>query len=87
MFVDGTASYRHVFSKTDIVEERLSYFSTEKQMLQGIEIPPEVAIYFAYYNFCRVHQTLRVTPAMQMGTSRSGLVSRRTLVAFGERGD
>jgi IS1 family transposase len=25
------------------------------------------AIYFAYYNFCRVHQTLRVTPAMEAG--------------------
>ncbi len=23
------------------------------------------AVYFAYYNFCRVHQTLRVTPAME----------------------
>jgi IS1 family transposase len=28
-----------------------------------------VAIYFAYYNFCRVHQTLRVTPAMEAGLS------------------
>src|SRR5438445_7142382 len=26
-----------------------------------------VAIYFMHYNFCRVHQTLRVTPAMQAG--------------------
>jgi IS1 family transposase len=26
-----------------------------------------VALYFAYYNFCRVHQTLRVTPAMGAG--------------------
>jgi hypothetical protein len=26
-----------------------------------------VAIYHAYYNFCRVHQTLRVTPAMEVG--------------------
>ncbi len=26
-----------------------------------------VAIYHAYYNFCRVHQTLRVTPAMETG--------------------
>jgi len=26
-----------------------------------------VAIYFAFYNFCRVHQTLRVTPAMEAG--------------------
>jgi hypothetical protein len=27
------------------------------------------ALQFAYYNFCRVHQTLRVTPAMQAGIS------------------
>lgn len=26
-----------------------------------------VAIYYMYYNFCRVHQTLRVTPAMEAG--------------------
>jgi hypothetical protein len=26
-----------------------------------------VAIYFMHYNFCRVHQTLRVTPAMEAG--------------------
>ena len=26
-----------------------------------------VAIYHAYYNFCRVHQMLRVTPAMEAG--------------------
>ena len=25
----------------------------------------EVAVHFAYYTFCRVHQTLRVTPAME----------------------
>lgn len=28
-----------------------------------------VALYFMYYNFGRVHQTLRVTPAMQAGIS------------------
>jgi len=28
-----------------------------------------VAVYFMYYNFCRVHQTLRVTPAMEAGLS------------------
>jgi len=28
-----------------------------------------VAIWFMYYNFCRVHQTLRVTPAMESGVS------------------
>jgi IS1 family transposase len=26
-----------------------------------------LALYFAHYNFCRVHQTLRVTPAMEAG--------------------
>ena len=26
-----------------------------------------LAIYFLYYNFCRVHQTLRITPAMEAG--------------------
>ena len=26
-----------------------------------------VAIYHTYYNFCRIHQTLRVTPAMEAG--------------------
>ena len=26
-----------------------------------------IALYFAYYNFCRVHSTLRVTPAMEAG--------------------
>jgi IS1 family transposase len=28
-----------------------------------------VAIHYLYYNFCRIHQTLRVTPAMQAGVS------------------
>jgi hypothetical protein len=26
-----------------------------------------VALHFAYYNFCRVHSSLRVTPAMEAG--------------------
>jgi transposase-like protein/IS1 family transposase len=29
------------------------------------------ALWFAYYNFCRVHQTLRVTPAMESGIANS----------------
>lgn len=28
-----------------------------------------VALYFVYHNFGRVHQTLRVTPAMEAGIS------------------
>jgi len=26
-----------------------------------------VALHFIYYNFCRIHQSLRVTPAMEAG--------------------
>src|ERR1700730_15152231 len=28
-----------------------------------------LSLYFMYYNFCRVHQTLRLTPAMEAGVS------------------
>lgn len=30
-----------------------------------------VALHFMYYNFCRIHKTLRVTPAMAAGISNS----------------
>ncbi len=39
-----------------------------------------VALYVMYYNFCRVHQTLRVTPAMQAGLSTSIWDLERLLV-------
>lgn len=28
-----------------------------------------IALYFMYYNFCRIHQSLRITPAMAAGVS------------------
>lgn len=28
-----------------------------------------VALYVAHYNFCRVHEALRITPAMQLGVT------------------
>ena len=28
-----------------------------------------LSLYFMYYNFCRIHQTLRVTPAMAAGVT------------------
>ena len=48
-----------------------------------------VAIYHAYYNFCRVHQTHRVTPAMEAGLAEHvwrleelvGLLEANTLKA------
>jgi hypothetical protein len=38
-------------------------------MCFGSGRPVTVALYFMYYNFGRVHQTLRVTPAMEAGVS------------------
>jgi IS1 family transposase len=43
-----------------------------------------VALWFMYYNFCRVHQTLRVTPAMETGISNH-VWSVEELVALTER--
>ena len=37
-----------------------------------------VALYFMYYNFARVHQTLRVTPAMEAGASDRRRISAST---------
>jgi hypothetical protein len=28
-----------------------------------------VALHYMHYNFCRIHQSLRVTPAMEAGVS------------------
>ena len=28
-----------------------------------------ISLHFMYYNFCRIHQTLRVTPAMAAGVT------------------
>jgi len=30
-------------------------------------LAPAVALHFMHHNFCRVHQTLRLTPAMEAG--------------------
>jgi hypothetical protein len=30
-----------------------------------------LALYFAYYNFCRIHKTIRCTPAMAAGVTPS----------------
>jgi len=38
-----------------------------------------LALYFFYYNFCRIHKSLRVTPAMAAGVSDT-LMSMSDLV-------
>lgn len=50
-----------------------------------------IAVYFMYYNFARVHQTLRVTPAMEAGVtdhvwSIAEIVALLPKPTFGPRG-
>jgi hypothetical protein len=42
---------------------------SNKRRSWKLETPPAVALHFAYYNFCRVHSSLRVTPAMEAGVT------------------
>ena len=58
--------------KTESVDENehSSVHSAHKCILKKIENhAAAVALWFVYYNFCRVHTTLRVTPAMAASIS------------------
>jgi IS1 family transposase len=51
----------------------------------------QVALHFMYYNFCRIHTTLRCTPAMEAGVSDhlwtiEEIVALLPLPAYGPRG-
>jgi hypothetical protein len=39
------------------------------------------AFFYMHYNFCRIHQTLRVTPAMQAGITDHGWTIEEMLTA------
>ena len=41
-----------------------------------------VALHYMHYNFARVHQTLRVTPAMEAGSRTTCGVSKKSLVCW-----
>ena len=41
-------------------------FSRKKSNLRAA-----LALYFAYYNFCRMHRSIRMTPAMKAGIARA----------------
>lgn len=44
-----------------------------------------VALHFAWYNFCRVHETLSVTPAMEAGLTQGIWSIDDLLLAAGEK--
>jgi hypothetical protein len=43
------------------------HFTAEKRDCRDVRHPRNVALHFTHYNYCRIHQALRVTPAMQAG--------------------
>src|SRR5258706_2398328 len=44
-----------------------------------------LAVYFAYYNFCRIHSSIRCTPAMESGITQHVWTLRDLLTAYFER--
>jgi len=65
----GRASTSHVERKNGSLRQwckrltRLTYAFSKK----WDNLKAALALHFAYYNFCRVHSSLRVTPAMEAG--------------------
>ena len=45
----------------------------------------QVALHFMHYNFCRIHKTLRVTPAMEAGITDHGGQSKKCRVESARR--
>ena len=39
-----------------------------------------LALRFAYYNFCRIHSTIRCTPAMEAGITKSVWTLKEQLI-------
>jgi hypothetical protein len=48
---------------------------------QPTKNPAAVALHYMHYNFCRIHQALRVTPAMEAGVT-DHLWSMQELIAL-----
>ena len=50
-----------------VVGQSLELTHNRYCLKQCVAAHADVAPHFAYYNFCRVHSSLRITPAMEAG--------------------
>ena len=68
--------------KSYAANEQPQIYSAHKCLLKEVENHAlSVALHYMNYNFCRIHKTLRVTPAMAAGvTDRLWLISDRVQV-------
>ena len=77
------ASTRHVERKNGSLRQwckrltRLTYAYSKKWE----HLHAALALHFAYYNFCRIHRSLRVTPAMESGITDHVWTLRELLAA------
>jgi|SRR5665213_1581229 len=72
--ITGQPDYKHIstsFSERQNLTMRMGMrrftrlTNAFSKKLENLEA--NFALYFMHYNFCRIHQTLRVTPAMEAG--------------------
>ena len=62
-----STSYVERLNLTTRMQLRRTARATNAHSKRLPNLEAAVALHFAWYNFCRVHETLRVTPAMQAG--------------------
>ncbi len=71
--ISGRPEYRHVstsYTERNNLTMRMQMRRRFTRLTNAFSKKVEnhaaaIALYFMYYNFCRIHQTLRVTPAME----------------------
>ena len=60
---------RFGFKEVVVREADPKHISTSYVECQNLNHVHHVALYFVHYNFCRMHKTLRVSPAMAAGVT------------------